>query len=97
MIDLKVTSTSTPFTMEGTVGGRPVWYRARGPRWELYEGTEDALSGVDADGHLSGVGVTWLATGECDPDDTNSVRLAVGHVMEHCAHWISDHLYDVVA
>lgn len=26
-----------PLIVAGTVAGRPVWYRARGGRWELYE------------------------------------------------------------
>lgn len=84
-IRLRVTSVSTPFTMEGTIAGRPIWYRARGPRWELYEGTERAMSGVDADGHLTGDGVTWLATGETE--DAESLADAMANIMAHCARW----------
>lgn len=66
-----VTSVACPFEIFGSVNGHTFWYRQRSQRWELYATTFDALNAlldaptasVDAQGHLAGPGLSWLAEG----------------------------------
>lgn len=74
-ITLDVTSVGYPLEITGTVAGRPIWYRARGSRWELYETALGVLehATVDHDSrHFVGTGVQFLAEGSCgDGQDTD--------------------------
>lgn len=86
LVLLSVDMPAFPLVIAGSIAGRPVFYRARGGRWELYEGREADMSGVDADDHLTGQGVRWLAGGV--PEDDQSVDEALGHVRDACSGWL---------
>lgn len=81
-IRLRITSHGCPVTLEGTVNGRPIWYRMRHTRWDLYEGTEAAVTGIGLTGHLTGDGVTWLSGGECDEQDAFDPLFALHVVID---------------
>jgi hypothetical protein len=76
-LSIAITSDACPLEIFGTVGGRPIWYRQRSNRWELYEATKRGLEtaektgtlSVDANDHLSGPDVIWIATGTTQPNE----------------------------
>lgn len=69
-VALRITHDAVPLTIECTIDGHPFWYRSRHSRWELYQGCEQDISGVDDHGHLAGTDVAWIATGECTLEDS---------------------------
>lgn len=77
LIDLRVTCEAVPLEIEGTVFGRPIYFRARSTRWELYEGLRENITGADAEDHLAGDGITRLGGGEWEEDQDEDTALAL--------------------
>lgn len=91
-LSFEVISPICPLEVVATIGGRPLWYRQRGARWELYETTHDALTAAETAGtlttddqdHLTGPGVSWVQSGrKFESEDDGDVWAALARMVTH--------------
>jgi hypothetical protein len=92
VIDLVVTVPGCPLEIVGSIDGRPVWYRARGPRWELYEARIEDLDAGSIDPQtrrIAGTNIQFIAEGLCEGDQDTDLLFALARIGSATRVWTS--------